>query len=100
MFAVICPFNFPFALAVNMAAGALVTGNAVVLKPAEESPRSGHLVGELAIDAGLPVQVVYGDERVGRALVDAPVDGVAFTGSAEAGQRSPARCTPSGRCAR
>ena len=85
VFAVICPFNFPFALAVNMAAGALVTGNAVVLKPAEESPRSGHLVGELAIGAGLPVQVVHGGERVGRALVDAPVDGVAFTGSAEAG---------------
>ena len=40
VFAVICPFNFPFALAVGMAAGALVTGNTVVMKPAEETPWS------------------------------------------------------------
>ena len=40
VFAVICPFNFPFALAVNMTAGALVTGNTVVLKPAEQTPWS------------------------------------------------------------
>jgi 1-pyrroline-5-carboxylate dehydrogenase len=88
VFAVIGPFNFPHALAVNMAAGALVTGNAVVLKPSEEAPWSGALVGELAAEAGLPaglVNVVHGDERVGRALVAAPIDGVAFTGSAQAG---------------
>jgi 1-pyrroline-5-carboxylate dehydrogenase len=83
VFAVIGPFNFPHALAVNMAAGALVTGNAVVLKPFEEAPWSGALVGELAAEAGLPagrVNVVHGDDRVGRALVAAPIDGVAFTG--------------------
>jgi 1-pyrroline-5-carboxylate dehydrogenase len=88
VFAVIGPFNFPFALIVNMAAGALVTGNTVVIKPAEEAPRSGALVAELAAEAGLPagvVNVVHGDERTGRALVDSLVDGVAFTGSAEAG---------------
>jgi 1-pyrroline-5-carboxylate dehydrogenase len=88
VFAVIGPFNFPFALIVNMAAGALVTGNTVVIKPAEEAPRCGALVAELAAEAGLPagvVDLVHGDERTGRALVDAQVDGVAFTGSAEAG---------------
>jgi 1-pyrroline-5-carboxylate dehydrogenase len=87
VFAVIGPF-FPHALAVNMAAGALVTGNAVVLKPSEEAPWSGALVGELAAEAGLPaglVNVVHGDDHVGRALVGAPIDGVAFTGSATAG---------------
>ena len=51
VFAVICPFNFPFALAVNMAAGALVCGNTVVIKPAEETPWSTHLVAELAAEA-------------------------------------------------
>jgi 1-pyrroline-5-carboxylate dehydrogenase len=85
VFAVICPFNFPLALTVNMAAGALVTGNAVVIKPSEEAPRSAALVGELAMEAGLPVNVVHGDDKVGKLLVAAPIDGVAFTGSAEAG---------------
>ena len=88
VFAVICPFNFPFALAVNMAAGALVCGNTVVVKPAEETPWSTHLLAELAAEAGLPpgvLNVVHGDDAAGRALVGAGVDGVAFTGSAEAG---------------
>jgi 1-pyrroline-5-carboxylate dehydrogenase len=88
VFAVICPFNFPFALAVNMAAGALVTGNTVVIKPAEETPWSTAQLAELAVEAGLPpgvVNLVHGDDATGRALVDGGVDGVAFTGSAEAG---------------
>jgi 1-pyrroline-5-carboxylate dehydrogenase len=88
VFAVICPFNFPFALAVNMAAGALVTGNTVVIKPAEETPWSTAQFAELAVEAGLPpgvLNLVHGDDTVGRALVAAGVDGVAFTGSAEAG---------------
>jgi 1-pyrroline-5-carboxylate dehydrogenase len=88
VFAVICPFNFPFALAVGMSTGALVTGNTVVMKPAEETPWSTGLIGELAVEAGLPdgvLNVVQGDDATGRALVDADVDGVAFTGSAEAG---------------
>jgi 1-pyrroline-5-carboxylate dehydrogenase len=88
VFAVICPFNFPFALAVNMAAGALVTGNTVVVKPAEETPWSTAQLAELAVEAGLPpgvLNLVHGADATGRALVDAGVDGVAFTGSAEAG---------------
>jgi 1-pyrroline-5-carboxylate dehydrogenase len=88
VFAVICPFNFPFALAVGMSTGALVTGNTVVMKPAEETPWSTGLIGELAVEARLPdgvLNVVQGDDATGRALVDADIDGVAFTGSAEAG---------------
>jgi 1-pyrroline-5-carboxylate dehydrogenase len=88
VFAVICPFNFPFALAVGMATGALVTGNTVVMKPAEETPWSTALIGELAVEAGLPpgvLNLVHGDDATGRALVAAEIDGVAFTGSAEAG---------------
>lgn len=88
VFAVICPFNFPFALAVGMSSGALVTGNTVVMKPAEETPWSTGLIAELAVEAGLPpgvLNLVQGKDATGRALVDADIDGVAFTGSAEAG---------------
>jgi 1-pyrroline-5-carboxylate dehydrogenase len=88
VFAVIAPFNFPAALAWNMVLGALVTGNAAVLKPAEQAPWSGALVGELASEAGLPdglLNVVHGDAGSGQLLLGADVDGVAFTGSASAG---------------
>jgi 1-pyrroline-5-carboxylate dehydrogenase len=88
VFAVICPFNFPFALAVGMSSGALVCGNTVVMKPAEETPWSTAQIAELAVEAGLPpgvLNLVHGDDAVGRALVAADIDGVAFTGSAEAG---------------
>jgi 1-pyrroline-5-carboxylate dehydrogenase len=88
VFAVICPFNFPFALAVGMASGALVCGNTVVMKPAEETPWSTAQIAELAIEAGLPpgvLNLVHGADAVGKVLVAADVDGVAFTGSAEAG---------------
>jgi 1-pyrroline-5-carboxylate dehydrogenase len=88
VFAVICPFNFPFALAVGMSSGALVCGNTVVMKPAEETPWSTAQIADLAAEAGLPAGVlnlVHGDDAVGRALVAADIDGVAFTGSADAG---------------
>jgi 1-pyrroline-5-carboxylate dehydrogenase len=88
VFAVICPFNFPFALAVGMASGALVCGNTVVMKPAEETPWSTGVIAELAVEAGLPpgvLNLVHGADATGRVLVGADIDGVAFTGSAEAG---------------
>ena len=71
-----------------MSSGALVTGNTVVMKPAEETPWSTGVIAELAVEAGLPpgvLNLVQGDDATGRALVDADIDGVAFTGSAEAG---------------
>ena len=89
VFAVLSPFNFPVALAVNMLSAALIAGNTVVLKPSEEAPWSGAIIGEIARDAGLPrgvLNVVHGGPATGRVLVDAPVDGVAFTGSAEVGR--------------
>src|SRR3712207_7529219 len=46
-FAVISPFNFPVALAVNMAGAALIAGNTVVLKPSEEAPWSGAILAEI-----------------------------------------------------
>jgi 1-pyrroline-5-carboxylate dehydrogenase len=89
VFAVISPFNFPVALAVNMFGAALIGGNTVVFKPSEEAPWSGAILGQIAREADLPAGVfnmVHGGPVTGRALVEAGVDGVAFTGSAEVGR--------------
>jgi 1-pyrroline-5-carboxylate dehydrogenase len=87
VFGVVAPFNFPVALALGMSSAALVAGNTVVLKPSEDTPYCGALLAEIL--AGLPwgvVAVVHGGEATGRALVEAPIDGIAFTGSAEVGR--------------
>ncbi len=89
VFGVIGPFNFPVALVVGMASGALVAGNTVVIKPSEQTPRCGALIGECFAAAGLPagaVSVVHGGEETGRALAEGAIDGVVFTGSAEVGR--------------
>jgi acyl-CoA reductase-like NAD-dependent aldehyde dehydrogenase len=89
VFAVISPFNFPAALSINMVGAAVIAGNTVVLKPSEETPWTGAILGQIARAAGLPpgvFNVVQGGPAAGAALVDAPVDGVAFTGSAEVGR--------------
>ncbi|HEY7620982.1 MAG TPA: aldehyde dehydrogenase family protein [Solirubrobacteraceae bacterium] len=89
VFAVIAPFNFPAALSIGMASSALIAGNTVVFKPSEETPWTGALLAEIASAADLPPGVfnlVHGGEATGRALVDARVDGVAFTGSAAVGR--------------
>ena len=89
VFGVIGPFNFPAALVTGMSAGALVAGNTVVIKPSEQTPRTGALVGEAFAAAGLPegvVAVVHGGAATGRALAEGAIDGVVFTGSAEVGR--------------
>ena len=87
-FAVIAPFNFPVALAVNMAGAALIAGNTVVLKPSEEVPWTGALLGEiLEAELGDGVfNLVHGGPGTGKALAESAVAGVAFTGSAEVGR--------------
>lgn len=92
VFACIAPFNFPLALSTGMSAAALVAGNAVVYKPAEEAPWTGLKLYEAYRDAGLPAGVFNylpgtGDET-GEALWRHPaVDGVVFTGSKAVGMR-------------
>jgi 1-pyrroline-5-carboxylate dehydrogenase len=89
VFGVIGPFNFPVALVTGMTAGALVAGNTVVIKPSEQTPLSGALVGECFAAAGLPegvVNVIHGGSETGRALAGGAIDGVVFTGSAEVGR--------------
>jgi gamma-glutamyl-gamma-aminobutyraldehyde dehydrogenase len=89
--AAVVPWNYPLEMAVWKLAPALVTGNSVVLKPAEESPLSALRLAELAVEAGLPagvLNVVPGVGPVaGRALGEHPdVDAVAFTGSTPVGK--------------
>ncbi len=84
--ACISPWNFPLAIFTGQVAAALVTGNAVVAKPAEQTPLIAHRAVTLLHAAGVPaevLQLVPGDgETVGAALVgDGRLAGVAFTGS-------------------
>ena len=87
--AVIAPWNFPIAIACGMTSAALVTGNTVVLKPAEQSPACGQVVVESLLEAGAPagaVNLLTGFGDAGAALVrDARVHTIAFTGSSAVG---------------
>jgi RHH-type proline utilization regulon transcriptional repressor/proline dehydrogenase/delta 1-pyrroline-5-carboxylate dehydrogenase len=88
--AVIAPWNFPLAILAGMTAAALVTGNAVLMKPAEQSPRVARRFFEILAEAGAPQGVVHflpgRGEVVGDFLVrSAKVDLVVFTGSKEVG---------------
>src|SRR5256886_2783792 len=90
VWAVVAPFNFPFAIAAGMSAGALITGNTVVFKPASDTPYMGLKLCELFHEAGLPPGVfnyVTGPgATVGQELVDnEDVDGFVFTGSRAVG---------------
>ena len=89
---VISPFNFPVALAGGPAGAALVAGNAVVFKPATDTPWTGYLLSKCFIDAGLPPGVfnfVTGPgSTLGQELMsNAGVDGITFTGSYDVGMR-------------
>jgi RHH-type proline utilization regulon transcriptional repressor/proline dehydrogenase/delta 1-pyrroline-5-carboxylate dehydrogenase len=87
--AVIAPWNFPLAIPCGMTAAALATGNAVVLKPAEQSPASGALLVEALRAGGVPegaISLVPGFGDAGEALVrDERVHTIAFTGSSPVG---------------
>ena len=88
--AVIAPWNFPLAILTGMVAAALVTGNTVVLKSAEQSSITGWQLMKLLIEAGVPEGVAHfipgRGEEVGAHLVDHPrVSMIAFTGSKEVG---------------
>ncbi|MBW9113631.1 trifunctional transcriptional regulator/proline dehydrogenase/L-glutamate gamma-semialdehyde dehydrogenase [Rhizobium cauense] len=83
----ISPWNFPLAIFTGQVAAALVAGNPVLAKPAEETPLIAAEAVSILHDAGVPadvVQLLPGDGRVGAALVAAPqTAAVMFTGSTE-----------------
>jgi len=87
---VIAPWNFPLAIIAGMASAALVTGNTVILKPAETSAVIGYKIMELFAEVGLPPGVLnylsgFGEE-IGPTLVEHPdVAVIVFTGSQAVG---------------
>ncbi len=89
---VIAPWNFPVAILCGMVSAAIVTGNTVIMKPAEPSSVTGALLMEIFEEAGVPRGVLnflpgHGSV-IGQHLVDHPeVVMIAFTGSREVGLR-------------
>src|SRR5215470_10212371 len=86
----IVPWNFPLLLASWKLGPALACGNAVVLKPAEQTPLTTLRFGELAIEAGVPggvINIVTGGSATGKVIVAHPaIDKIAFTGSTAVGR--------------
>jgi RHH-type proline utilization regulon transcriptional repressor/proline dehydrogenase/delta 1-pyrroline-5-carboxylate dehydrogenase len=88
-FACISPWNFPLSIFTGQVAGALASGNAVLAKPAEQTPLIAAAATRLLHEAGVPADVLHllpGDgPKIGAALFGDPrLAGVAFTGSTEA----------------
>jgi RHH-type proline utilization regulon transcriptional repressor/proline dehydrogenase/delta 1-pyrroline-5-carboxylate dehydrogenase len=87
--AVISPWNFPVAIALGMTAAGLATGNAVVLKPAEQSPGCALMLTRALRESGVPpsaLALLPGEGNVGAQLVRDPrVHTIAFTGSNKVG---------------
>lgn len=89
-FACISPWNFPLAIFTGQLSAALAAGNAVLAKPAEQTPLIAHFATRLLHEAGVPhaaLQLLPGAGDVGAVLTScADVDGVAFTGGTETAQ--------------
>jgi acyl-CoA reductase-like NAD-dependent aldehyde dehydrogenase len=92
---VISPWNYPFMLSAGVVIPALVTGNAVLLKPSEFTPESGELLAALMHEAGVPAgvfAVLQGNGSTGAALCESEVDKIFFTGSVATGRRVAMKC--------
>jgi RHH-type proline utilization regulon transcriptional repressor/proline dehydrogenase/delta 1-pyrroline-5-carboxylate dehydrogenase len=91
VFACISPWNFPVSIFTGQVSAALVTGNTVLAKPAEQTPLTAALAVELLHRAGIPsdaLQLLPGGPAVGEALTgDTRVCGVVFTGSTHTARR-------------
>jgi acyl-CoA reductase-like NAD-dependent aldehyde dehydrogenase len=87
---IISPWNYPFSTPAVETLGALVTGNAVVIKPSEFTPLAALELQKLMHTAGLDpdlLQVVIGEGPAGAALIDSEIDKLIFTGSVATGKR-------------
>lgn len=85
----ITPWNFPIFNIPFQFGEALLAGNVVLYKPSEEIVVFAKLIARLVDESDLPegvFNVLYGDGKVGEALVQLPVDGILFTGSSKTGQ--------------
>lgn len=86
--AAITPWNFPIMMPQDSVLPALMAGNSVILKPSEETPLTA-LAWVRRVAEGLPpdvLQILFGDEAQGKALVASDVDLIVFTGSRNAGR--------------
>ena len=96
----ITPWNLPMYLESWKAAPALVTGNAVILKPAELTPMTGYALGLIAREAGVPGGIFnviqgFGPNAIGSALVNHPdVRAISFTGETSTGAAIAASSAP------
>lgn len=94
----ITPWNYPLLLAVWKVAPALAAGNAVIIKPAPDTPLTTIRLAQIAQEAGLPaglINVVTGDVAVGEAIcTHADIGMVSFTGSSRTGQQVAALASP------
>ncbi len=90
--AVICPWNLPLLLMTWKVAPALACGNAVIVKPSEESPSTATLLAEVMNEAGIPKGVYnvvhgFGSNSAGEFLTQHPdVDAITFTGESKTGE--------------
>ena len=87
VFVCISPWNFPFAIFTGQIVAALVAGNGVIAKPAEQTPAIAAFTVKLMLKAGIPahaLSLLQGDGRIGAAIIEHEhVAGVAFTGSTQ-----------------
>ncbi|MCF6299849.1 MAG: bifunctional proline dehydrogenase/L-glutamate gamma-semialdehyde dehydrogenase PutA [Proteobacteria bacterium] len=91
VFVCISPWNFPLAIFTGQIVAALVTGNCVIAKPADQTSLIGHFTAELIHQSGFPkevFQLIIGSGKIiGTALCQSPhVNGVVFTGSTDTAQ--------------
>jgi succinate-semialdehyde dehydrogenase/glutarate-semialdehyde dehydrogenase len=87
---IISPWNYPFSVPAVETLSALITGNAVVLKPSEFTPFSSLKLQDLLLAAGLDrdlFQVITGDGSTGAALLSSNIQKVVFTGSVATGKK-------------
>jgi 4-(gamma-glutamylamino)butanal dehydrogenase len=89
--AAVVPWNYPLIISAWKLGPALLAGNSVVLKPAEQSPLTAIRLGELAVEAGIPPGVLnvvtgFGEEAGKPLALHGDVDMVSFTGSTEVGK--------------
>ena len=87
----VVPWNYPLIISAWKLAPALLVGNSVVLKPAEQSPLSAIRLGQLALEAGIPEGVLnivpgFGEDTGKPLALHGDVDMISFTGSTEVGK--------------
>ena len=93
--ACIVPWNFPLSMATSGIIPALIAGNTVILKPSEHTSFTQKLIADLLWKAGVPkgvVNILIGPGKVGKLLIDEPIDLVWFTGSTKVGQDIYEKC--------